>query len=55
LSKKCQKVVKVVKKFDPTFVPPEPSWSLVDQRPENDQGQRDRGRNEQGTKWQWTK
>jgi hypothetical protein len=33
LSKKCQKVVKVVKKFDPTFVPPEPSWSLVDQLP----------------------
>jgi hypothetical protein len=30
---KCQKVFKVVKKFDPTFVPPEPSWSLVDQRP----------------------
>jgi IS4 transposase len=47
VSKSCQKVVKklskvvkkVVKKlsklqkFDPTFVPPEPSWSLVDQGP----------------------
>jgi hypothetical protein len=37
LSKNCQKnvkkVVKVVKEFDPTFVLPEPSWSLVDQRP----------------------
>jgi hypothetical protein len=28
-----QKVVKVVKKFNPTFVPPEPGLSLVDQRP----------------------
>jgi hypothetical protein len=25
LSQSCQKVFKVVKKFDPTFVPPEPS------------------------------
>jgi hypothetical protein len=28
MSKKCQKVVKVVKKFDPTFVPLNPAGHL---------------------------
>jgi PHP family Zn ribbon phosphoesterase len=47
--KSCQKVVKKLsknvkklsklQKFDPTFVPPDPSWSLVDQWPTVQQSQ----------------